>query len=62
MKRITNYLGKRKRSDLDVDNVDANSVQTKSLNITDEYNFPEEKGNVGDILVQQATGDLLVAR
>ena len=52
------YLGKRKRSDLYVDNLDAESITTKSLRITDEYGFPEQKGDVGDILVQQVSGDL----
>jgi hypothetical protein len=54
-----NYLGKRKRDDLEVVNLEADSVQTKSLRITDQYGFPEQRGNGGDILVQQATGDLV---
>jgi hypothetical protein len=54
-----NYLGKRKRSDFSADDVDVNTIQAKSLKITDEYAFPETKGNVGDILVQGSDGDLL---
>jgi hypothetical protein len=54
-----NYLGKRKRDELEVDTIDANEIQTKSLKITDEYTFPTQRGNGGDILVQTATGDLV---
>ena len=54
-----NYLGKRKRDEVVADTIDANLVDTKKLCITDEYCFPEQKGNDGDVLVQDPGGDLV---